>query len=168
MKSKWILGIVLVLIAVSVAFAQLYPKVNPGTWFRGSILVDEDATISDDLTVSDDATVGDNLTVSGIVAGGVFDAGAATVASAATLTLGEAGLVTITGTTTIDSFDTASTLPDGASADLLFTGTAAATGLDDDKTKGLALAGDFAFSPDDVVRVVRSGNVLYEVSRSAN
>ena len=89
-----------------------------------------------------------------------------TVASAAMVTLGEYNNFVISGTADIDSIDTAGAIPNWGIAYIEFTGTAAANGIVDGKN--LKIAGNFAYSPDDMIIIQRRGNIFYEMSRSPN
>lgn len=89
-----------------------------------------------------------------------------TVASAATITLGNYNNFVITGTTNMDSIDTAGTFPNWGIAYIQFTGIASANGLTDGKN--LKLEGNFIHSADDMIVLQRRGDIFYEISRSAN
>jgi len=100
------------------------------------------------------------------VAGVSYVSGVSSVASATPITLGYFNNFTITGTADIDSFDTASNLPDYSVIYLVFSGTAGSTGLTDGKN--LNLAGNFGYTPDDVMVLQKRGDYLFELSRSVN
>ena len=89
-----------------------------------------------------------------------------TIASAATIDPNENNNIIITGTADIDSIDTSSLFPNYGIMYIEFTGTKATTGVIDGKN--LKLAGNFAYSPDDMLVLQRRGNIFYEISRSSN
>ena len=89
-----------------------------------------------------------------------------TVASATTVTLGNYNNFVITGVSAIDSIDTAGTMPNWGIAYIEFSGTAVGTGLTDGRN--LKIAGNFGYTPDDMIILQRRGNIFYELSRSAN
>lgn len=88
-----------------------------------------------------------------------------TVASAATIALphGEP-IVTISGTADITTITAAN--HKNHRVTLVFSGTAAATGLTDGSN--LKLNGSFAYTPDDTITLIGDGTNWYEASRSAN
>jgi len=87
----------------------------------------------------------------------------ADIASAATITITAGVIHDITGTADIDSIVAGST---GQTVILQFDGTKATTGLKDGKN--LKLAGDLAYTPDDVILLYYDGTYWKEISRSAN
>ena len=87
----------------------------------------------------------------------------ADIASAATITITNGIVHDITGTADIDS------IVYGAGGQIIilqFDGTAATNGLVDGKN--LKLAGDFAYTPDDVIQLYSDGSDWFEISRSVN
>lgn len=89
----------------------------------------------------------------------------ADLASGATLTPGAGNVFVVTGTADITSI-TANTEDAGRVIWLIFSGTAATTGVTDGSN--LKMAGNFGYSPDDTMCLVCDGTNWYEVSRSAN
>lgn len=87
------------------------------------------------------------------------------IASGATITLGAGDVFTITGTADVTSI-TATTEDTGRRIVLLFTGTAAATGVTDGSN--LKLAGNLGYTPDDTLTLVCDGTNWYETGRSVN
>lgn len=90
-----------------------------------------------------------------------------TVATSATLTLTLVlkNSFTVTGTDNIETIS--SSLPENTEITLHFTGDAAATGLVDN-TGNLKLNGNFLYTTDDIVKLIKIGGNWHEISRSAN
>ena len=95
-----------------------------------------------------------------------------TVASAAALVIPESAfrrfgndnvMIGVTGTADITSIGI---MKAGYRLTLIFTGTAAVTGVTDGSN--LKIAGNFAYSPDDTLELVSDGVNWYELGRSAN
>jgi hypothetical protein len=72
----------------------------------------------------------------------------------------------ISGTADIDSISINSEIPNYGLIYIEFSGTKATTGVIDGKN--LKLAGDFGYTPDDMLVLQRRGNYFFEISRSAN
>ena len=87
------------------------------------------------------------------------------IASASTITLGLYNFYTITGVVNIETIT--SSLPEFSELTLFFTGNANATGMIEN-TGNLRLNGNFLYTADDVMKLVKIGSNWYEVSRSAN
>ena len=87
------------------------------------------------------------------------------VASTAAMTLGNGNFFTITGTADITSITTAAR-DKGRIVTLLFSGTAAATGLTDGSN--LKLSADLGYTPDDTITLISNGTNWYEMGRSVN
>lgn len=86
-----------------------------------------------------------------------------TVASAATITLPGEDVVKVSGTADITSITAGAP---GRRVTIIFTGTAAATGLTDGSN--LKLAGSLAYTPDDTISLVCDGTNWWETGRSVN
>jgi len=161
----------LLMLCVSI---NVFPQYTE-TWYGNHRFVSGDDVFKINLgsTISLEATGTLNLDASDVTIGGNFaienssvTTGCDTVASAATITLGIYNNFVISGTADIDSISTASTLPDWAIITIEFSGTKATTGLIDGKN--LKIAGDFAYTPDDIIILQRRGVYFFEISRSAN
>lgn len=87
------------------------------------------------------------------------------IASGATITLASGNVFTITGTADITSI-TATTEDTGRVVWLIFSGTAATTGVTDGSN--LKLSANFGYTPDDTMCLVCDGTNWYEVTRSVN
>lgn len=93
-----------------------------------------------------------------------YTASCDTIASAAIIAP-DAQNIVITGTASIDSIQTTN-IPNFAIIYIEFTGTAATTGMVDGNN--LKLAGNFAYTPDDIMVLQRRGIYFHEISRSIN
>lgn len=82
------------------------------------------------------------------------------IASTASLTLGNGNFFSITGTADITSIETAAR-DKGRVVTLLFSGTASGTGLTDGSN--LKIAGNFVYTPDDVIQLISNGTNWYQV-----
>ena len=114
-----------------------------------------------DSGVINNSTNNDNTFVNTLNEGGA-------IASTAALELPNpsvSSLYTITGTADITSISATGWF-DGSVVYLKFTGTAAATGVTDGSN--LVLAGNFAYTPNDVLTLMLDGANWTEISRSAN
>jgi hypothetical protein len=122
---------------------------------------------NDTIRITDTLLVGrvvsnENITASGYM----VSTGVNTIASAGTITLDGYNHYIVTGTIDIDSIDVASNIPTGTVVHLIFTGTAASNGVVDGAN--LKIEGNFAYSPNDVLTLIREEDVFYQISRSPN
>lgn len=98
-----------------------------------------------------------------IIMGGSVEQLIDTVASATNILFGAGNIIQITGTTQIDSISVSSPQASGSIIYLHFAEIPQVT-----DGKNLKLAANFTASADDILTLVRIGDVFYEVSRSAN
>jgi len=91
--------------------------------------------------------------------------GCDTVASAATVALGKYNNFVITGTTNVDSIDTACDFPD---FNIAYIEISDASGFTWTDGKNLLLAGNFVADQNDMLVVQRRGNNFIQISRSSN
>lgn len=124
-----------------------------------------DIWLQDDLTVADDAAVGGDLSYAGVLYSTNID----TVHAGETsiLTIGLTNCVVWSDSAEIDSFDTASTLPNWARVLIYFQrADTGSVGFTDGKN--LKLTANLDYTADDVLEVVRIGDNLVEVGRNVN
>jgi len=133
-----------------------------GMWISANGCQYGDTTTGVHLTNTDLTVKGVNTNCIGSITSSVCD----TVASAATITLGTFNNFVITGTADIDSIDTDGAIPNWCIAYIQFTGSSAFFGVVDGKN--LKIAGNFAYTADDILVIQRRGDLFYEMSRSAN
>jgi hypothetical protein len=160
MKAKLML-VAVALFSLALVVGAVTP---PGGVFdkAGKLLVDGFLWVDAEAEFDDDVDFDGEVDFSEGVAYTAID----TVASNDTLTLTSSVHHVVTGTADIDSIDTASPVRSGQVIYLEFSGTAATNGLVDGKN--LLLSGDFGYSPNDVVALMRRGDNFYQISESAN
>lgn len=95
--------------------------------------------------------------------GGTLAQATSTVASAATMTLPDANVVNVTGTTNITTMNTCDTPNEGRVVTLIFAGILTFT-----DGNNLKLAGNFTTSADDTITLTCFSTNWYEIARSAN
>lgn len=114
------------------------------------------------LRSSDGSLVATNITIQ---PGGMANQSHRNVTSGSAITI-TSNVITITGTASVDSVSYLSTVPNYGLIYILFTGTAATTGMVNGGN--MRLAGNFVYNNNYTMVLQRRGSTYYEISRSAN